>query len=66
MYGVAPAFALLLLGSLAAAQTPKKGDYLSNVDLCNGSDRISLAARIDGCTALIASSQGDDGLGYCL
>ena len=56
--GVAPAFALLLLGSLAAAQSPKKSDYLGNVALCNGSDRTtSLAARIDGCTALIDSGQ---------
>jgi len=58
VHGAAPVLVLLLLGSLAAAQTPKKGDYLSNVDVCNGSDRISLAARINGCTALIASGQG--------
>jgi len=58
IHGAAPVVVLLLLGSLAAAQIPKKGDYLSNVALCNGSDRISFAARIDGCTALIASSQG--------
>jgi tetratricopeptide (TPR) repeat protein len=49
---------LLLFGSLAAAQSPKKGDYLGNIALCNGSDRTSLAARIDGCTALIDSGQG--------
>ena len=56
IHGLAPAFALLLLGSLAAAQSPKKSDYLGNVALCNGSDRTSLAARIDGCTALIDSA----------
>ncbi|WP_334391320.1 hypothetical protein [Bradyrhizobium sp. AZCC 2262] len=48
---------LLLLGSPAAAQSPKKSDYLGNVARCNGSDRTSLAARIDGCTALIDSGQ---------
>ena len=56
--GVAPVIALLLLGSVAAAQSPKKNDYLSNIALCNASDRTSLAARIDGCTALIDSGQG--------
>ena len=30
----------------------------ANIALCNGSDRTSLAARIDGCTALIDSGQG--------
>jgi hypothetical protein len=39
IHGVAPAFALLLLGSLAAAQSSKKSDYLGNIALCNGSDR---------------------------
>jgi tetratricopeptide (TPR) repeat protein len=58
LFGVAPAFALLLLGSLAAAQTPRKNDYVGNIALCNGSGRTSLAARIDGCTALIDSGQG--------
>ena len=62
VHRVAPVLVLLLLGSLAAAQTPKKGDYLSNVDLCNGSDRMSLSGRINGCTALIASSQGTTAL----
>ena len=56
--GVAPVIAVLLLGSVAAAQSPKKSDYLGNIALCNGSDRTSLAARIDGCTALINSGQG--------
>ena len=56
--GVASAFALLLLGSLAAAQNPQKSDYLRGVELCNGSDRTSLATRINGCTALIDSGQG--------
>jgi hypothetical protein len=56
--GVAPLIALLLLGSAAAAQSPKKSDYLGNIALCNGSDRTPLAARIDGCTALIDSGQG--------
>ena len=58
IHGLAPVVALLLLGSLAAAQSPKKSDYLGNIALCNGSDRTSLAARIDGCTALIDSGQG--------
>src|SRR5215208_280830 len=62
VHRAAPVLVLLLLGSLAAAQTPKKGDYLSNVDLCNGSDRMSLSVRINGCTALIASSQGTTAL----
>ena len=55
---MASTFALLLLGSLAAAQNPKKGDYLGNIALCNGSGSTSFAARIDGCTALIDSGQG--------
>ena len=58
IHGVAPVMAVLLLGSLAAAQGAKKNDYVGNVALCNGSDRTSLAARIDGCTALIDSGQG--------
>src|SRR5206468_6711206 len=60
VHGVAPTLALLLLllGSLAAAQSPKKSDYLGKIALCNGSDRTSLAARIDGCTGLIDSGQG--------
>src|SRR6476620_3091330 len=58
IHGVASAFALLLLGSLAVAQSPKKSDYLGNIALCNGSGSTSFAARIDGCTALIDSGQG--------
>jgi len=57
IHGAAPILILLLLGSLAAA-SPKKSDYLRNIELCNGSDRTSLAARINGCTALIDSGQG--------
>ena len=56
--GVVPVIAVLLLGSAVAAQSPKKNDYLGSIALCNGSDRTSLAARIDGCTALIDSGQG--------
>ena len=56
--GMAPLIAVLLLGSVAAAQSPKRNDYLANIVRCNGSDRTSLAARIDGCTALIDSGQG--------
>ena len=55
---LAPAFALVLFGSLAVAQNPKKSDYLENIALCNGSDRTSLAVRINGCTAFIDSGQG--------
>jgi lipoprotein NlpI len=38
------------------------GNYLSNMELCNGSDRASLDARIEGCTALIQASQGTTAL----
>jgi tetratricopeptide (TPR) repeat protein len=58
IHGVAPILVLLLLGSLAPAQTPKKINYLANVELCNGSDRTSLEPRIDGCTSLIDSGEG--------
>ncbi len=55
--GVAPILILLSLGSPAAAQNPaqgpKKTNYLRNIEVCNGSDRTSLEARINGCTALI-------------
>jgi len=52
--GVAAMLILLLLGSPAAAQSPKpKGNYLRNIELCNGSDPTSVAPRINGCTALI-------------
>jgi tetratricopeptide (TPR) repeat protein len=44
---------LLLLGSPAMAQKQNPGSYLKNVELCNGSDRTALDARIKGCTALI-------------
>jgi tetratricopeptide (TPR) repeat protein len=44
---------LLLLGSTAVAQKPKKDNYLKNVELCNGLDRTAPDARIKGCTALI-------------
>ena len=65
IHGMAPALALLLLGSPAAAQTPKKSDNLENIALCNGSDRTSLESRIDACTALIDSGQGTTtALGY--
>jgi hypothetical protein len=56
--GVAPILILLLLGSPALAQNPKKNNYLSNIELCNGLDRTSFEARIDGCTALIDGHQG--------
>lgn len=63
--GVALMVTLLLLGSHAAAQTPKaqpsklKDNYLGNIELCNrGLNRASLQSRIRGCTALIASGRG--------
>src|SRR5262245_60628042 len=56
--GVAPGFALLLLGSLAAAQSSKNSGYIENIALCNGSDRTSFAVRINGCTAFIDSGEG--------
>ncbi|MCA6115658.1 tetratricopeptide repeat protein [Bradyrhizobium sp. WSM 1738] len=56
--GLASVAALLLFGSQAAAQNAKKSDYLENIALCNGSDRASLAVRINGCTAFIDSGQG--------
>src|SRR5689334_8049007 len=50
---------LLLLGSPAGAQDSKpKGDYLKNVELCNGGGRTPPEARIEGCTALIHAVQG--------
>jgi hypothetical protein len=60
IHSLAPAFALLLLGSLAARRARRRVDYLGNIALCNGSDRTSLSARIDGCTALIAFRSGHD------
>ncbi len=55
----APIVILLLLGSPAAGESPKrKDDYVRNIELCNGTDRASLEARINGCTALIKASQG--------
>src|ERR1700675_2228636 len=57
--GVAPMLILLLLASPAAAQDPRLRDnYLRNIEVCNGSDRTSLEARINGCTALIDAGQG--------
>ena len=57
--GVAFMLILLLLASPVAAQNPKqKNDYLKNIELCNGSDRMSLEARIEGCTALIDAGRG--------
>jgi len=54
--GVAPILMLLLLASPAAAQNPKpKDNYLKNIELCNGVDRTSPEARIEGCTALIGA-----------
>ena len=58
IHGGAPILILLLLGSQAAAQDPKKDSYLGNIELCNGSDRTSHEPRINGCTALIDSGQG--------
>jgi FlaG/FlaF family flagellin (archaellin) len=58
VHGLAPVPALLLLGSLAAAQNPQKSDYLKSIELCNGSGRTSFEVRIKGCTALIDSGQG--------
>ena len=58
IHGLAPVLVLPLLGSLAAAQNPKNGDYLKNIELCNGSGRTSFEVRIKGCTALIDSGQG--------
>ena len=57
IYGVSPFLVLLLLGSSVAAPNPKTGDYLRNIELCNGSDRTSIELRINACTALINSSQ---------
>jgi tetratricopeptide (TPR) repeat protein len=55
-YGVvrigAAVLMLLMLGTLAAAQTRT----LKNVELCNGVDRSSPDRQIMGCTALIDSS----------
>jgi tetratricopeptide (TPR) repeat protein len=54
-----PVLILLLLGSPAAAQDSKpKGDYLKNIELCNGAGRTSPESRIEGCTALIHAVQG--------
>ena len=51
--GVNPAMAVALilwmLGSPAAAQSPR----LKNIQLCNGADRTSLEPQIRSCTALI-------------
>ena len=60
--GVTPILILLLLGSAAAAQSPKAAqktkDYVRNIELCNQADHASLQARIDGCTALIDTNEG--------
>ena len=61
--GVAPVLILLLLGLPAAAQNPKlKDNYLKNIELCNGLDRTSLEARINGCTALVDAGHGTTAL----
>ena len=58
IHGLAPVLVLPLLGSLAAAQNSKNGDYLKNIELCNGAGRTSFEVRIKGCTTLIDSGQG--------
>ena|SRR5437660_4922062 len=55
---VAPILVLLLLGSAAMAQNPKKESNLRNIELCNSLDRAAFDARINGCTALIDAGQG--------
>src|SRR2546422_7042866 len=55
--GLASILILLLLGSPATAQKPKKNSYLGNIELCNGADRTSLELRINACTALIGSRE---------
>src|SRR5262249_657392 len=56
--GVASVLALLLLGSSGLAQKPNMQDsYLTNIRLCNGTDRTPLEARISACTALIDGGQ---------
>src|SRR6185369_1407605 len=56
--GAAMLLVLLLLGSPAAAQDAKpKTDYLKNIELCNGAGRASPDVRIEGCTALIGTTQ---------
>jgi tetratricopeptide (TPR) repeat protein len=49
--GVAVTSILLLLGSLALAQSPPR---VKNIELCNGAERTS-QSQINGCTALIDS-----------
>ena len=51
--GAASAVMLLLLGVVAAAQTPR----LKNIELCNGEDRTTPDPQADGCTALIDSGE---------
>src|SRR6516225_1591307 len=43
-------------GAPTVQNAKAKGNYLSYMELCNGSDRAALDARIDGCTALIKAS----------
>jgi tetratricopeptide (TPR) repeat protein len=44
----------------APAQNPKqKAGHLKNIELCNDSGGASLEARIEGCTALIGSVEGN-------
>ena len=51
---------LLLFGlSSAAHGSPPKIDHLKNTELCNGKGRVSPEARIEGCTALIQTVQGN-------
>ncbi|MHC2165128.1 tetratricopeptide (TPR) repeat protein [Bradyrhizobium ottawaense] len=49
---------LVLVLSSSSGWAQKKGSSLKNVELCNGSDRVSPEARIDGCTAFIDAGEG--------
>ena len=67
IHGMAPILALLLLGSLAAAQNPKKGDYLGNIALCNGSGQHVVCSPDQWLHGAHRFRSGhDDGAGHCL
>src|SRR6516162_8015563 len=51
--GAASAVLLVLLGAVAAAQTPR----LKNIESCNSEDRTTRDPQINGCTTLIDSGE---------
>ena len=56
IFGAVLMLALPFSGSLATPQNAQLDERLTNIELCNGSDRKSPESQISGCTALIKGS----------